>query len=465
MKKGKILLFLVLVIVALFASNCVKQPPLAVPAAPAGLRVVQLAGGDVELRWDAVAGAASYDVTIEKVAGSGSRETFGPYNTTNTYYVARKSVIGTGNFSWSVLAKNTAGDGPATTGTFDIPADPVPDPVYGLLLTLVEEPDQGSAVPTIYTIGSQPLVGERLTGVSALNYLKGNLKREEIPAEADRAELAVQLLVQKAGATVAKRWPDDSTEFVLDEGGELNFNLCNLGAGFSPDLAPGNYYLWARAVWDGSESQKVPFEIASRNSDLNYEITVKDFEDRVCSFSSTNVTLQFDLSISGGEKFKELLYFIQIGPTGSTNQGSVTHSATFTKEATWTKKVLFEAECTKYATLTVVGTVTAYSCNGATVTKEDRRVEILNNVGINFVLDMKDPTASVSVQPQVTGVASISTATLTFLASDTKCLNLDSLRFTVKVEKGIGDWTGALNYPDVETVLGVGSTWSNELTI
>jgi len=35
----------------------------------------------------------------------------------------------------------------------------------------------------------------------------------------------------------------------------------------------------------------------------------------------------------------------------------------------------------------------------------------------------------------------------------------------VKVEKGIGDWTGALNYPDVETVLGVGSTWSNELTI
>ena len=164
MKKGKILLFLVLVIVALFASNCVKQPPLAVPAAPAGLRVVQLAGGDVEFRWDAVAGAASYDVTIEKVAGSGSRETFGPYNTTNTYYVARKSVIGTGNFSWSVLAKNTAGDGPATTGTFDIPADPVPDPVYGLLLTLVEEPDQGSAVPTIYTIGSQSLVAQLSQG-------------------------------------------------------------------------------------------------------------------------------------------------------------------------------------------------------------------------------------------------------------------------------------------------------------
>jgi hypothetical protein len=470
MKKGKILLFLVLVIVALFASNCVKQPPLAVPAAPAGLRVVQLAGGDVELRWDAVAGADSYDLEIQPVLGSESRETpTWPFqqNVTNTYYVAKKSILGAGKFGWNVKARNAKGPSDPTHGDPFIFEDPEPEPpVYGLLLTLEEEPDQGSATPTIYTIGSQPLVGERLPGISALNYLKGNLKREEIPAEADRAELAVQLLVQKAGATVAKRWPDDSTEFVLDEGGELNFNLCNLGAGFSPDLAPGNYYLWARAVWDGSESQKVPFEIASRNSDLNYEITVKDFEDRVCSFSSTNVTLQFDLSISGGEKFKELLYFIQIGPTGSTNQGSVTHSATFTKEATWTKKVLFEAECTKYATLTVVGTVTAYSCNGATVTKEDRRVEILNNVGINFVLDMKDPTALVSVLgPTEEGTVTGKAATLTFLASDTKCLNLDSLRFTVKVEKGIGDWTGALNYPDVETVLGVGSTWSNELTI
>ncbi len=474
MKKGKILLFLVLVIVALFASNCVKQPPLVVPAAPAGLRVVQLAGGDVELRWDAVAGAASYDVTIDKVAGSGSRETFGPYNTTNTYYVARKSVIGTGNFNWSVLAKNAAGSSPAATGTFDIPADPVPDPVYELQLTLVEEPAQGSAVPTIYTVGAAAVVGERLPGVSALNYLKGNLKREEIPAEADRAELAVQFLVQKVGASVAKRWPNDSTEYVFDEDGELNFNLCNLGEGFSPVLlAPGEYYLWARAVWDGSESQKVPFKIVSRNSDLNYEITVKDlsgneYEGRVCSYSSTDVTLEFSLSITGGEAFKQLRYSLEIGPTGSSNDESTSKSATFVNTTSWSTKVLFEAECTKSATLTVAGTFTAYSCDGATVTKTDESVEILKNVGINFVLDMKDPTALVTVDPydlEEEEANSIKTATLTFLASDTKCLDWEHISFKVQVFKGIGDWKDSWEYGKTKIVLGEDSGWDNELTI
>jgi len=84
MRKGKILLILVLVITALFVASCVKQP--VIPGVPTNLRATALVGVvGVELRWDAVAGAASYDVTIEEVAASGSRETFGPYNTTNTY--------------------------------------------------------------------------------------------------------------------------------------------------------------------------------------------------------------------------------------------------------------------------------------------------------------------------------------------------------------------------------------------
>ncbi|HQC38526.1 MAG TPA: hypothetical protein PLF98_09495, partial [Thermotogota bacterium] len=124
--KGLRLLFIILV--AVFIASCAKQP--VIPGVPVNLRATALVGVvGVELRWDAVNGAVSYDVVITKQAVSGSRETFGPYNTTNTYYLATRDILGSGDFDWNVSAVNTAGaSDPAEGVEFTLTAYPGPEP-------------------------------------------------------------------------------------------------------------------------------------------------------------------------------------------------------------------------------------------------------------------------------------------------------------------------------------------------
>ena len=476
MRKGKILLILVLVITALFVASCVRQP--VIPGVPANLRATALVGVvGVELRWDAVAGAASYDVTIEKLAASGSRETFGPYNTTNTYYLATRDVLGAGDFDWTVSAKNVAGSSnPAAGLEFNLPAVPDPDPVYGLELTLEERPDQGSLIPTIYIYGGGVASAKREESCTRqFNYLLGLLQYVELLLGEARDDMAVQFMVQEVGGGVALRWPDSDTEFLLDEEGELEFYVNDLGDNPDDELEEGEYYLWARAAWDNSiESTKVRFNISALAGQLESEIVLmdeeeeKEFVDKVCP-TSTEVTLVYKVSIEGGELFDGLRYSFQVG---SQAEGElVDMSGEFADETEFSTKVTFSTECTKYATLTVDGTITTvyWDDEEATEVTEDVLLTGILEDGILFVLDMADPTAMVTVEPAdaVSAPASITTATLTFLASDTKCLQpyAEKILFEVFVDKGAGNWEGAFAYGTEETILGEDSGWDNEMTI
>jgi len=476
MRKGKILLILVLVITALFVASCVKQP--VIPGVPTNLRATALVGVvGVELRWDAVAGAASYDVTIEEVAASGSRETFGPYNTTNTYYLATRDALGAGDFDWTVSAKNVAGSSnPAAGLEFNLPAVPDPDPVYGLELTLEERPDMGSAVPTIYVYGGAAVSEQRSCDGGQFNYLLGLLQYVELLLGEARDDMAVQFMVQEVGGGVALRWPDSDTEFLLDEEGELEFYVNDLGENPDDELEEGEYYLWARAAWDNSiESTKVRFNISALAGQLESEIVLmdeeeeKEFVDKVCP-TSTEVTLVYKVSIEGGELFDELRYVFQ---THSAVDPLTTLSATFVEETEFSTEVTYATECTKYATLTVNGTITSVYWDDLNATEVATRVALPAIIvdGISFVLDMANPTALVSLALPTgfspTVPASLTTATLTFLASDTKCLQpyAEKILFEVFVDKGAGNWEAAFVYGDEETKLGEDSGWDNEMTI
>ena len=477
MRKGKILLILVLVITALFVASCVKQP--VIPGVPTNLRATALVGVvGVELRWDAVAGAASYDVTIEEVAASGSRETFGPYNTTNTYYLATRDALGAGDFDWTVSAKNVAGSSnPAAGLEFNLPAVPDPEPVYGLVLELEERPEMASGrdiVPTIYIYGEAPTSGQR-SCVKQFNYLAGLLQYVQLPLGEAREDMAVQFMVQEVGGGVAKRWPDSDTEFLLDEEGELVFYVNDLGNNFDDELEEGEYYLWARAAWDNSiESTKERFDIASVSIALESEIILMDEEEneyttKVCP-TSTEVTLIYDVSVWGGELFDELRYVFQ---THSAVDPLTTLSATFVEETEFSTEVTYATECTKYATLTVNGTITSVYWDDLNATEVATRVALPAIIvdGISFVLDMANPTALVSLALPTgfspTVPASLTTATLTFLASDTKCLQpyAEKIAFEILVDKGAGNWEAEFAYGVVETILGEDSVWDNEMTI
>lgn len=479
MRKGKILLILVLVITALFVASCVKQP--VIPGVPANLRATALVGVvGVELRWDAVAGAASYDVTIEEVAASGSRETFGPYNTTNTYYLATRDALGAGDFDWTVSAKNVAGSSnPAAGLEFNLPAVPDPEPVYGLVLELEERPEMASGrdiVPTIYIYGDAPASGQRDSCVKQFNYLAGLLQYVQLPLGEAREDMAVQFMVQEVGGGVAKRWPDSDTEFLLDEEGELVFYVNDLGGNFpNHELDEGEYYLWARAAWDNSiESTKERFDIASLSSALESEIILMDEEEneyttKVCP-TSTEVTLIYDVSVWGGELFDELHYVFEID---SAVDPLIKLSATFVEETEFSTEVTYATECTKYATLTVNGTITSVYWDDLNATEVATRVALPAIIvdGISFVLDMANPTALVSLALPTgfspTVPASLTTATLTFLASDTKCLQpyAEKIAFEILVDKGAGNWEAEFAYGVVETILGEDSVWDNTMTI
>jgi hypothetical protein len=490
MRKRSTILFLLAVVLMLSFISCTRTV-IVIPNVPANPRATALAGvAGVELKWDAVNGAVSYDVTITKEAASGSRETFGPYNTTNAYYLATRDVLGAGTFDWTVSAKNTAGSSDPVEGPeFDLAADPVPDPVYALALTLTQKPEMVSnrdGVPTIYAYEGSKKTGQRIAHLEALNYILAELVYQLLPLGVARENMSIQFMVEEIGSGEAKRWPDSDTEYLLDEEGQLVIGVNSLGENFEypyttaqrnggwGTLIPGHYYLWARAAWDTSiQSVKQPFDIVSSEDELESEILLMDedgnfYTTKVCP-TSTEVTLYYSFGIEGGELFDELVYSFQIGSLADGLLVDV--SDTFVDETVYATEVTFATECTKYATLTVDGTVTAvhYDNEEATeVIEELYAIDVLTD-GLVFVLDMANPTALVIVEPveALSAPASITVATLTFLASDTKCIQPydEKITFEVTVYKGSQNWEATFTYGEPVIVLGADSEWENELTI
>ena len=496
MRKIKGVSYLLVMLLIVFFANCAKQP--VIPGVPINLRATGLVGvAGVELRWDAVAGAASYDVTITKRAASGSRETFGPYNTAHAYYLAMRETLGAGEFDWTVSAKNLAGSSAAVGGTaFTLAGEPEPEPEYGLVLTLEEKQtpfsDRGS-IPAIYVYGDSENddSSQRFPSSDFLpfNYILGTLEyREDLPEGEARQNMSVQLMVEPFGSGEAKRWPDSDTEFLLDEEGQLVFGINDLGENFGgkkssgrdaveDPLEPGEYYFWARASWnDEIESTKERFDIVLLENPLIGSITLKDEEGKgyttkVCP-TSTEVTLVYEVSVEGGEWFSELCYHFTIAQQGEGGTIETTESGTFTGATAFSTTVTYATECTKYATLTLDGTVVIhlYDNEEATEVTVTLNTEDYDVASHSFVLDMADPTASATILTvpfSLSEPASSTEVSLAFYAIDTKCLQPydEKINFEVYVDKGIGSWEGSFDFFDEKVILGEGSLWGNEITI
>jgi len=485
MKKSTGLVLLLCVIAIMFVVSCVRQVEV-IPEMPANLRVSALAGiVGVELRWDAVSGAVSYDVTLTKADASGSRETFGPFNTTNTYYIVRREDVGAGDFTWSVKAKNIAGASDPKAGTpFTLEPEPEPEPVYGLVLTLVETPNLAASreeIPEIHVLEISDSSGasSRFPSEGALynlNILIGTIVYEQVANDA-RENMSVQLMVEKIGSGIAKRWPDSDTEFLLDEEGELVFGVNDLGENYDPELATGDYYFWARAAWDVSvQSTKKPFKIVASAESVDVSIDVYNqdtqYPDKVCGIYS-EVEMDYEVSISASALFDELFYTFEIGQLGADGSEGISYSATFVGDTEYATTVSYATECTKFATVTADGTITRVFWDEITKTASEETLGLEDVIvkGHTFVLDMADPTALVSLELPAgftpTIPASLTNATLTFLASDTKCLQpyAEKIAFEVSIEKGISSWSETFAFFAEEVILGDNSLWGNEITI
>ncbi|HNW47877.1 MAG TPA: hypothetical protein PLU70_09850 [Thermotogota bacterium] len=485
MKKSTGLVLLLGVIAVMFVVSCVKQVETK-PEAPVNLRISFLAGiVGVELRWDEVAGATGYEITLTKTEASGSRAVLGPYSTAKTYYLVYRDDVGAGSFSWTVKAKNGAGDsGASVESHFTLDPDPEPDPVYGLTLTLVETPDLASSrdgIPEIHIWGattSIPGAGARVPGSPVnLNYLAGRIVYEEV-SDAPRETMSVQLMVERKGSGVAKRWPDSSTEFLLNGDGELLFGVNDLGQNYDPNrLAPGEYLFWARAAWDKNmQSTKKPFNIVASTDLVEVSLDVSNqktaYPGKVCGIFP-EAQIDYDISVSGAALFDELRYTFVIGQLGVDATGNVSKSATFTGRTAYATSVTYATECTKFATVTVDGTLTRVLWEDATKRASETKLGVVGafEKKHSFVLDLADPTALLSLELpagfSASAPASLTSATLTFLASDTKCLQpyAEKINFKVGVEKGSGSWSESFAFFTEEVVLGEGSPWDNAVTI
>ena len=494
MRKGKILLFLVLVVTAMFVVSCVQRQAV-IPDVPTNLRVNQLVGVvGVELRWDAVAGATGYRVIINNVGASGSRSEEVNENTSLPYYLAYFDDLGEGTFDWTVDAWNTAGHSNAVQGPQFIFEGP--EPQYGLDLELEQWEGYGSGeLPSIYVYSDETFeMGQRrefCSKYTPLNFLIGFLSyavKDE--SRADPNQKLIQFMVQSTKEQEAKRWPDSNTEFLLDENDELEFYVENLGENFIVDagerapitdpLTPGDYYLWARAQWDESiESVKVPFSIKEFEGALTVEFDVYSesgegpFGGKICP-TATEVTLWFDIDIEDSDDlFGEMLYVLNIGQTGETGTASITKSATFTEGNSFQATATYATECTKYATLTVSGTLTIWELDADDEPTSTTDYITLYSATKTFVLDMADPIAAIptietDVSPVVTGqAASITTATITFAATDTKCLQpySEKIKFEVYVDKGRESWSEEFYYGTTSMLIGSSALWTSEASL
>jgi hypothetical protein len=195
------------------------------------------------------------------------------------------------------------------------------------------------------------------------------------------------------------------------------------------------------------------------------------YTTKVCP-TSTEVTLVYEVDIEGGEWFSESHYHFYVGQQGEDGMVETAESATFTNATTFSTIVTYATECTKYATLTLDGTILVYTYDNDEATEVIYALNALDYIlaSHSFVLDMADPEAmaySINFPGLPTEPASSTEYVLGFRSYDTKCLQPydEKIHFNVCVDKGIGNWEESFDYFDEEVILGEGSPWNNEITI
>jgi len=237
--------------------------------------------------------------------------------------------------------------------------------------------------------------------------------------------------------------------------------------------------MWVRLASDLTKtSEKQEFVVAYLDAAFEAEIKKynqdTEYTEKVCGLDpSLGVDLEYRVSVSFDTELismaKREFEVGQLGVDGTTEEST---TATFTtKQHSFVYKVNYATECTKFATLTVDATIVGVKwddVNKEGTTTND--IPLTFEATKSFVLDLKDPTALVSSLPVQTTQENwkITQATLTFLASDTKCLKeySEKINFEFLVYKGISNETKNLAFAEATTFEMLEDTdWGNEFTV
>ncbi len=456
MKKSWVLLVLAVVLSTFLIVNCarpVPQPP-APPTTPTAVGGV----GQAVLNWNQVPGATGYQVQYQPLLGSGQRGWTTIEVAAPPYTLEEEP----GNYEWQVRTKkgnlfSEWVNGPA----FGVQEDPGPS---DLILTLNEVPARG--VPTIFVVSDSPAeaISARAAGLTNINYLLAQVISTVPGLE------TVAYYVQKVGSQDQKRWPDSATTYELDEDGEHVFGINDLGANFNPNLAVGQYWFWVQGTGDQENirSNKVRFDIAlvgSGEIEIVKKIDDTVYEGKICAPEGEEVEVDFYVDFTFADNLHFLEYLISFQASDpSTSDSEVGEGAP--ESAVFS--VLYEYECTKYATVTLDATLVRVYWDWVLGEVDDGELAIKILKAISFVLDTQAPTGTANVVTLPSSLDDrITAATITFVASDTKCLQpyAEKISFEFNIYKGEGSWNETVWFYDEEFIIGEGSEWDNEISV
>jgi len=441
MKKSWVLLVLAVVLSTLMIVNCarpVPQPP-APPTTPTAVGGV----GQVVLNWNQVPGATGYQVQYQPLLGSGQRG----WTTVDVAAPPYTLEEDPGNYEWQVRTKkgnlfSEWVNGPA----FEVQEDPGPS---DLTLTLSEVPERG--VPTIFIVGT-----------TNINYLLAQVTSTVPGLE------TVAYYVQKVGSQDQKRWPDSATTYELDDDGEHVFGINNLGANFTPNLAVGEYWFWVQGTGDQENirSNKLRFDIAILGSgeiEIVKKIGDTEYEGKICAPEDAEVEVDYHVDFTFADNFSFLGWSVLFQANDPTTSDSESGEG---KPEPMIFTVIYATECTKYATITLDATIASVYWDWDEGEVDDGELAIQIQKVISFILDMKPPTgtAAVETNPELEDDR-ITSATITFVASDTKCLQpyAEKISFEFNIYKGEGSWNEIIEWGEFGLILGEGSIWDNEV--
>ena len=341
-----------------------------------------------------------------------------------------------------------------------------------LMLILSETPilaSQKRSAPVLWVVGELcPTSSERssLSGRNSSDYYFLNFLYGKV-LSVDPLLSHVLFYLQKHGETGMSPYPSGGTAYELT-GGVYDFrfpdpdvqHFSESGSGERATTlfpAAGLWYMWVQALGDASKKDYQPFEvkfIEGLTLEVDLEkaggnITIEEASKVCAETAGATAVYHVDLDFSEVSEFidswkleTQIATKVGITPPTTTYYGTLTEWAT---DIT----VYFSTECTKYATMTLTATVISFEATTTGIaTKLVADVELMQ-LTHNFILDLAAPTAAIAITENSTETKM---ATITFFATDTKCLELEEIEFMVWIDKGpLGAWEKVFfSWPDVE---------------
>ena len=318
-----------------------------------------------------------------------------------------------------------------------------------------------SDIPILWAVSGSEESGQRgSNSLTFLNFLFGKV------LSVDPLLSHVLLYLQKQGEIILSPYPTDGSGFELTNG-KYNFifpdpeidNFASERAKKTEFPAIGLWNMWVQASGDSSKKDSKLFEVKEFEVlDLSVEIE-RDSENqpieeasKVCADTTDGATVvyQVDLDFTAvSEYFDSWKIVTEVATKVGETATVITFAGTETQLATEVK-IHFSTECTKYATVTLSATVISYEASN---TETGFATESLYKEGLivkthEFILDLAAPTATILITDNSTETKQ---ATITFFATDTKCLELEEIEFMVWIDKGpLGAWEKVFfSWPDV----------------